>query len=165
MNQTQNKININGNFPFYIYHEKGNDCVCYQGCGNASAEERGRKYSIENKSKKEIIKYKIDGGLITDDNDIKCDYGFYTEDDLLILVELKGGDYSHAIEQIINTIKLLITIPKIKISSVKARIVVSKIRQPELRSSDEQKLKRILDSFRKDNDNLKKQVAQMTEIL
>ncbi len=163
MKLQQTKITDSDNYPFYQYHDK--TCIEYQGCGNVSASESGRKYSIDNKSKKEIVKYKIDGGLINDDNEIKCDYGFYTEDNVLYLVELKGGDYGHAIDQIINTVKKLVKEPKIILSKLNARVVISKARPPELRSSNEQKLKRLLDSYCFDKDNLKKQSQQMTEIL
>lgn len=150
---------------FYTHYNK--QYIEYQGCSDVSASECGRKYSIKNKSKKEIVKYKIDGGLINDPNEIKCDYGFYTKGDnnILFLVELKGSDYNHAIEQIINTIKLLVTEPKITVDKINARIVVSKARPPELRSSNEQKLRRILDTYGLDKDNLKKQSIQMTEII
>ncbi|MBO7438541.1 MAG: hypothetical protein J6U21_02575 [Bacteroidales bacterium] len=163
MKQRPHKITENGNYPFYSYHSK--EYIEYQGCGNVSAEENKRKYSIENKSKKEVVKYKIDGGLLTDVDGKKCDFGFYTEDDVLFLVELKGSDYCQAIEQIINTIEKLVKAPKIKITKINARVVLSRVRPPELRSSGEQKLRRILDSYGKDNDNLKKKDIQMTEFL
>jgi len=158
-----NKITDSNDYPFYQYHDK--KCIEYQGCGNVSASENDRKYIIVNKSKKEVVKYKIDGGLINDEEEIKCDYGFYTEDDVLFLVELKGGNYSHAINQIINTIQLLIKNPKIKISKINARIVASRVSKPEMRSSSEKKLKIILDGYHPNKDNLKKQSIQMTETL
>ncbi len=37
----QNKITNDSNFPFYQYHDKR--CIEYQGCGNVSATENGRK--------------------------------------------------------------------------------------------------------------------------
>ena len=160
----QGAKNENGEpqFPFFDCYQKG---IENHNCGNQSAQENGRKYIIDNKSKKEIVKYKIDGGLLTDQNVLKCDYGFYTENNFLFLVELKGSDYSHAIEQIINTIYLLIEKPQIKVSKINARIIVSKLPSPELRSSNEKKLKRILDSYGKDENNLKKQTRQLTDVL
>ena len=169
MKQRQHKITDNGNYPFYSYHSK--EYIEYQGCGDVSAKENGRKYSIENRSKKEIVKYKIDKGLLTDADGEKCDFGFYTEDDVLILVELKGSDYCKAVDQTIHTIDKLIKEPQIKISKIYARIVLSKVRNPEVRSSNEKKLIRILDSYGKENDNLdkiqnlKRKDIQMTEVL
>jgi hypothetical protein len=160
----KDKKNADGEleFPFFNAYQ---NYIENHNCGDQSAQECGRKYSIINKSKKEIVKYKIDGGLINNNDEIRCDYGFYTEDKFLFLVELKGRDYSQAIDQIINTISLLIEKPKIKVSKINARIVASKLSSPELRSSNEKKLKRLLDSYCFDKDNLKKQSQQMTEIL
>ena len=109
--------------------------------------------------------------MLTDADGEKCDFGFYTEDDVLILVELKGSDYCKAVDQTIHTIDKLIKEPQIKISKIYARIVLSKVRNPEVRSSNEKKLIRILDSYGKENDNLdkiqnlKRKDIQMTEVL
>lgn len=50
-----------------------------------------REYRLINDLKKELVVYKIDAGVITEHEagDNKCDFGIYSEDDLLILVELK----------------------------------------------------------------------------
>ncbi len=69
------------------------------------------------------------------------------------------------IEQIANTINKLVKEPAIKVNKINARIVVSKARPPELRSSNEQKLKRVLDSYGLSKDNLKKQSIQMAEVI
>ncbi|MBR4625560.1 MAG: hypothetical protein IKO56_08525 [Alphaproteobacteria bacterium] len=163
--QTRQVQNENTNDNEMTFDKHYVNCIEYQGCGNSSASESGRKFVIENRSKIKILKYKIDGGLINDDNEIKCDYGFYTANDVLYLVELKGSDYGHAIDQIINTIKLLLKKPHINVAKVNSRIVVSKITQPELCSSNEKKLKIMLDEYCRDKDNLKKQSIQMTETL
>lgn len=163
--QMQQVKNENTNDDEMTFEKHYINCIEYQGFGNSSASENGRKYVIENKSKIKLFKYKIDGGLINDDNEFKCDYGFYTIDDILYLVELKGRDYGHAIDQIINTIQLLLKKPQISVAKVNSRIIVSKISQPELRSSNEKKLKIMLDSYCHDNDNMKKQSIQMTELI
>ena len=95
------------------------------------------QYILENRSEKELVVYKIDKNLIKSlkKGDFKCDYGIYTEDDILFLIELKGSDIAHAIEQIISTIKILIEQRHININRVNARIVGSKI--PNVRSSKE----------------------------
>ena len=97
-----NNININAQngkgepkYPFFVQYQS---YIENHGCSNQSAQENSRKYLIDNKSKKEIVKYKIDGGLLTDQDALKCDYGFYTEDDFIYFVEHKGSDYSHAID-------------------------------------------------------------------
>ncbi|MBQ3657215.1 MAG: hypothetical protein II956_10300 [Bacteroidales bacterium] len=106
------------------------------------------QYILENQSEKEIVVYKIDKNLIKSlkKGHLKCDYGIYTEDDILFLIELKGSDIAHAIEQIISTIKILIEQRHIKINRVNARIVGSKV--PNVRSSkgniNEDELKKYL---------------------
>jgi hypothetical protein len=115
-------------------------------------EEKKRKYSLTNDLQKEIIVYHIDGGLIQEkeEGDIKCDYGIYTEDKLLILVELKGSDYEQAISQILNTTKKLeITKDSKKIEKLLARVVLSKgTNVPYLRSSALTELKNLLKQFK-----------------
>ena len=114
-------------------------------------EEKKRKYSLTNDLQKEIIVYHIDGGLIQEKEkgDKKCDYGIYTEDELLILVELKGADYEQAVRQILNTTKKLgITKGSKIIRKLLARVVLSKgINVPELRSSELTQLKLLLKQF------------------
>ena len=51
--------------------------------------------------------YQVDGGLLQG-QESKCDYAVYTSSDNLYFIELKGGDYSHALDQLQNTIRLLI---------------------------------------------------------
>lgn len=114
-------------------------------------EENKRKYVLCNDSNKEVIKYHIDDGLIKQKNegDNKCDYGIYTEDELLILVELKGCDYQKAVTQILNTTKLLgIKKGAEKVKRLLARVVLSRGGNvPELRSRDKTELDSILKSF------------------
>lgn len=113
------------------------------------AEENKKKYTLRNDIGKEIIKYHIDGGMVNDNDVNKCDYGIYTEDELLILVELKGRDYQHAVKQILSTTKLLgITKGSNKVRKLLARVVLSKgANVPNLRTKDLTELKNLLASF------------------
>lgn len=103
-----------------------------------------RVYRLLNNSAKEIVVYKIDGGIINNDEVQKCDNGIYTEDDLLILVELKGTDLDHALNQISSTIKILLKQPSIKVKKLNARVVLSKVRVPDMLSTKEKQLKQLL---------------------
>lgn len=112
-------------------------------------EENNMKYTLHNDTNKEIIKYHIDGGMVNDNDVNKCDYGIYTEDELLILVELKGRDYQHAVKQILSTTKLLgITKGSNKVRKLLARVVLSKgANVPKLRTTELTELKNLLVSF------------------
>jgi hypothetical protein len=66
------------------------------------------------------------------------------------------GTYSHALDQIINTITLL----NPQVSVVHARVVLSKVRTPNIRVTQEEKLKKLL---RKYNGNLVKKENKLEE--
>jgi len=101
-------------------------------------------YVLCNDMNKELVVYHIDGGVIRSDDNIRCDYGIYTEDDVLILVELKGCRCDDAMKQIINTIELLFGKSKLQISKISARVVLSKAPNVDYLSSEEIKLKKLL---------------------
>lgn len=101
-------------------------------------------YRFHNKSGKEIVVYRIDGGLINNDDVLKCDNGIYIEDDSLYLIELKGADLNHALDQINNTIDILLKRPCIKVKRLNARIVLSRVSIPRITASKENKLKQLL---------------------
>lgn len=103
-----------------------------------------RIYKLHNDTEKEIVVYKIDGGLINDTSVLKCDNGIYTEDDWLFLIELKGKDLEHALEQINSTIDILLKQKNIKPKKLNVRIVVSKVNIPKILESKEKKLKQLL---------------------
>ncbi len=103
-----------------------------------------RTYRLLNNSGKEIVVYKIDGGIVNNNNVPKCDYGIYTENDLLILIELKGENLSHALCQIDSTINILLKQSNIKVKKLNARIVLSRVSVPRISASKENKLKQLL---------------------
>lgn len=112
-----------------------------------SLRERGEKstYVLSNPTGKEIVVYKIDHGLISSESIPKCDFGiYYVEGDTLILVELKGANYEHALEQIESTIEQLVVTPKVVISKLNARVVLSKARIPNVLITKEKKLQALL---------------------
>lgn len=148
---------------FEHYHDDSyilsHDCRRY-----VSLKDKGetRKYSLENDLKKDLVVYHVDGGVIQGNDTNKCDFAIYTEDKWLVLVELKGADYNKAIGQIISTIDQLIKIPEVSVNRVFSRIVLSKVRAPELRTSTETILKNRMIQYR---GNLKKATNELKEKL
>lgn len=129
-----------------------------------------REYRLINDLKKELVVYKIDTGVITEHEagDNKCDFGIYSEDDLLILVELKGADYKKAIEQISKTTKTLGIGSQIKVKKLLVRVVVSNGRGvPNVQTTDLAQLKRLITTinglFREEY--IKKKSQQLEETL
>ena len=115
-----------------------------------------RTYRLLNNSGKEIVVYMIDGGIINNEEVQKCDYGIYREDNQLILVELKGADLGHAIDQISSTINILLKQPSVKVKRLNARIVLSKVRVPDTLSTKEKQLMQLLHKFYGGGDYKKK---------
>ena len=140
------KIKVQKEWPFFqAYHDNG--YILRHDCSKeVSLREPGenRTYKLHNKSGKELVVYRIDGGLINDENVLKCDNGIYTENDWLFLIELKGTDLNHALDQINNTIDILLKRPNKKVKKLNARIVLSKVSIPRISASKENKLKQLL---------------------
>ena len=111
-----------------------------------TAVENKRRYVLINKSQQKICEIKVDNGIIQDTDKNKCDYAFLIcGNKNLVLVELKGMDFRHAIQQIISTINLLAA--KINENPVSARIVLSKVNVPNLQNNPKfLKLKKIIKS-------------------
>lgn len=145
MAQKINSKNPNKWSFFQSYHDENS--ILYHDCRpNVSLREpkNNRTYCLHNKSKKEIVVYMIDGGVINSDEVLKCDNGIYTEDDWLFLVELKGKDLNHALDQINSTINILLKKRKILVKKLNVRIVLSKVCVPRFFTSKENKLKQLL---------------------
>lgn len=99
-----------------------------------------REYRLINNSEKDLVVYAIDGGLICRKDISKCDFAIYTEDRVLFLIELKGAEYTHAIEQLLSSVELLIVRPQVHVDVLNARVVLSKMRVPDILSTTEKKL-------------------------
>ena len=117
---------------------------------------------MHNDSEKEIVVYKIDGGILTSNEIKKCDYGVYTEQDVLYLIELKGSDYCHALDQIMSTIDTLLKKNSICVRQLNARIVLSKCRIPNILVTQEKKLN-ILLKTKYGKGNIRKQTKVLEE--
>lgn len=96
--------------------------------------EKNKTYMIENCGNHEVSLYHVDGGVVKEGKETprgtaKCDYMVYFYDQekpTLILIELKGCNNQHALEQISNTMTLFKDMIEQKCSRVYARIVNSK---------------------------------------
>lgn len=140
------RIEVDKKWQFYkTYHDKEN-IQSHDTRNHVVLKEKreSREYRLHNNTQQELIVYIIDGGLISNNEQQKCDYGVYTENDILYLVELKGGDYIHALEQIFSTINILIVNPNISVKQLNARVVLSKARTPDILSTQEKKLNILL---------------------
>lgn len=140
------KIKAQKEWPFFQEYHDGAYISRHDCSKEVVLRESGenRTYRLHNKSGKEIVVYKIDGGLINNDDVLKCDNGIYVEDDLLFLIELKGRDLNHALDQINSTIDILLKQSHVKIGKLNARIVVSRVSVPRITASKENKLKQLL---------------------
>jgi hypothetical protein len=117
------------------------------------------KYVYDNQSNDCLSKYRVDGGLITDDS-AKCDYLLLNCDKLKsFFIEIKGSDLIHAVEQIDRSIDML----KHDIAdfSVFARIVLTRVNTPDLKNTKYLKLEKKVKELR---GNLQKQSQIMTEV-
>ena len=133
------KIVADEEHPFFSAY---NDCeyISSHDCrSKVAVSEQQMQYILNNPNGKEIVVYRIDQGIIKG-TAVKCDFGIYTENDILFLVELKNPEreYFHALEQIINTIELLIVSKQKSVNKLNARIVLRKY--PNIPSSNERKL-------------------------
>lgn len=140
------KINPQGKYPFFLAYHDYKHIFQHDSRKITTLREHKerRTYRLMNETQKEVIVYKIDGGLINKETVLKCDYGIYTEDDCLFLVELKGTDLNHALDQIDSTIDALLKQPKIKVKKMNVRVVLSKSNAPRIYATKEKKLKQLL---------------------
>ena len=145
----KNKIAKDRSYPFYSRYNLKDYIIQHDCRSHTTLRERGepQEYRINNTKRKEIVIYKIDGGVINNDSVHKCDYGVYTEEDILYLIELKGDDLDLALEQIVSTINILLKTASIPVRRLNARIVLSRVRVPSTLYTKEKKLKNILMSY------------------
>jgi len=144
------KITASPQWPFFARYNN-NDYILRHDCSkDIPLRERGHRdraaslYRMMNPTGKEVVVYKVDQGIINDPSQAKCDYGIYIEDDTLYLIELKGGNLNHALEQIAATIATLLKEQKVAVSKLNVRIVLSKVRVPNMIETRERKLKNLL---------------------
>lgn len=70
-------------------------------------QENKSKITFLNPKRIKVLKIKVDGCVIQDNESLRCDYILIPDPEIEIYVELKGNDVAHAVEQIEATIKTL----------------------------------------------------------
>ena len=123
-----------------------------------------RKYLVKNSHERRIVVYRVDGGVIADTTQPKCDFALWTEQNSLYFVELKGGKYSKALTQLYNTIIKLVQLPNITTKEVHARIVLSNGNGIKATVSNSHEVK-LLKLVKKYNGKLVKASQQYTETI
>lgn len=165
MTRQQRVIVDSSNFPFFQKYHDGEYVLSHDRRPNVALKDKGaaRLYNLRNDLNKELVCYWIDGGLISGKDVNKCDFGIYSEDDLLVLVELKGADYNKALEQLLSTIDILLKKPGLPVAKVCTRVVLSKTRVPDVLVTKEKKLKLMIE--REYHGSHSKCSKQMDEVL
>lgn len=140
------KIQPNNQYPFFAEYHDALYITSHDSRPAVVVRDRRHRtqYRLDNDCQKEMVVYHIDGGMIPDNEIQKCDYGIYTEDQLLILVELKGADLLTAINQLASTVSRLFRNSSVKVRRLNARAVLSKVPTPAIGSTEEKKMARIL---------------------
>ena len=134
-----------------------NDDFQHEMRSSVSVKDQGSSpvYRYENKSGNHLAKYKVDGGLIAD-NDKKCDFLLLNcEQKKAFFIELKGSDISRAIKQVTRSIDFLQS--RLKGFDVFARIVLRRDNTTKL--SIDNKVKKLQEKVKALNGNLKKGTA------
>lgn len=112
-------------------------------CRTIVCKEKGRSFSLINNSNYFIHKIRVDGALIKTGS--KCDFAIDAskneKSEKIFLIELKGSDLSHACKQIHETYNYFKE--NYHSNNYLFRIIVSKIKTPELNSLEYKKLKRL----------------------
>ena len=127
------------NSDFEFQHENRN-IVSFKDKGHST------EYRYKNQSSNNLAKYRVDGGLISD-NDAKCDFLLLNcEQKQSYFIELKGSDISRAIEQIDRSIdKLKVDLPDFIFF---ARIVLSRVNTTNLKNTKLLKLEKKVKSLK-----------------
>lgn len=129
------------NDPEYIISDDRRQVIVFKD------KRESRIYRVQNPSRKKVTAYRVDRGIIDSLLTEKCDYAFYTEDDTLCLIELKGSDVLQAIKQISNSIDILLRPVRDIPDHVNARIILSKYNVPSAYKAEEIRLHKKLKSF------------------
>jgi|GEM_PF-4267257 len=101
--------------------------------GTITHQEEGKEYRYEYNPGETFLKIRVDGGLVRNDNESRCDFlllntsGMGTQQSNLhtIFIELKGTDIVKACQQLATTIKGFFA--EMQPAKLHARIVVSKV--------------------------------------
>lgn len=167
--ESAKKIKKNNEFPFfneyndesYIVSHDSRKLISLWDSPKSGKSGTGKgNYILDNDLNHEIVVYRIDNGIISITNGNKCDYGIYTENKNLILIELKGGAVNDAVTQMNSTITQLITIKSIECNAVHGRVITSRTPCPNIMHSYTFNLKKRLKEL---NGSLRIQTRQLKE--
>lgn len=114
-------------------------------------ETRGVKYIISNTSNLDYTVYQVDRGLIQSNTTKQCDYALYiSSSNTVRFIELKGSNVEEGLEQLLQTIQVLISSPNIPVSRLQARVITRKVKSPSIRSTKKTRLEKIVKEYRGD---------------
>jgi len=85
-----------------------NDCLIITNESKPTVEENNISYAIENRGKQTLLKYKVDDGIISGTDEIRCDYLMMFPDcAMAFYIEIKSQGWKKALDQLDNTVRLL----------------------------------------------------------
>jgi len=85
-----------------------NECLEVTNESKPTVSENKVSYTVNNSRRLTALKYLVDGGLIDDISQEKCDYlMMFPECMKAYFVELKGQGWEKAVSQLVNSVKLL----------------------------------------------------------
>lgn len=122
-----------------------NECIKYTTDKNQKCKENKKEYIIPNQATERIAIIKLDKCVYANNSSIeRCDFMVIRcSYRVVYLIELKGANLEHAYDQIISTYNEL---PKMGITNciIHARIVPERVSALALRSSKQEKLRKLL---------------------
>ncbi len=121
-----------------------------------------REYIGVNTMRQRMVVYRVDDGIVTSKEQNKCDFAFWTERNDVYFIELKGGDYSKALQQIQKSIEDLIDRANVDVNKVLARIVLSTGRSVRANVANTHEVK-LIKFLRKFEGTLMKQSGRIKE--
>lgn len=83
------------------------ECEKYKSDEKIVLQEKKSKITFLNPDRVKVLKIRVDGCVIKDNNSLRCDYMLIPNSELEIYVELKGSDVQYAVKQIEATIQAL----------------------------------------------------------
>lgn len=112
-------------------------------------ETKGVRYEGTNRNNLSYTVYKVDKGLISINATKQCDFAIYVpSSDTLRFIELKGGNIDDGVEQLIQTIDVLVKRPNISVTKLYAILVAKKFNTPALLTTKMKKLKTLVKSYK-----------------
>lgn len=83
------------------------ECEKYKTDEKIVLQENKSKITFLNSEHIQVLKIRVDGCVIKDNESLRCDYMLIPNSEIEIYVELKGSDVPHAVKQIEATIQTL----------------------------------------------------------